>query len=161
MAPLPLLAAATGVTGSMFALEGSLLNAYLLSLAHKFKQERSDENARKVFRCSLWYLPVLLAGFVFHSRNWAAEGVEEDNVIAKMRRQLAKVCVHEVMIHDAQVKGGALCPAVVGEGVAEEAAAVLDQVKEATPDVVVVAGGAVRVTTGGRGSGDALPAPEG
>lgn len=47
-----------------------------------------------VRRCSLWYLPVLLGAFVFHSRNWDMQA--EDNAIAALRRKLASVCVHEV-----------------------------------------------------------------
>lgn len=139
LTPLPIIATATGVTGSMFALEGSLLNAYLLYLANKFSGQRSDENARKVFRCSLWYLPVLLSAFVFHSRNWATakdqkeEDKEEDwNVIGKMRKQLAKVCMHEVMIQDGKAKAGGLCPAVVVENSVDEAVDVISKVKEQT-----------------------------
>lgn len=50
MAPLPIVASALGVTGSMFALEGSALNAYLLYLASKFQKDRTTDNARAVFR---------------------------------------------------------------------------------------------------------------
>lgn len=39
-----------GVTGSMFALEGSALNGYLLYLASKFQKDRSNDSARAVFR---------------------------------------------------------------------------------------------------------------
>lgn len=52
MAPLPIVASALGVTGSMFALEGSALNAYLLYLASKFQKDRTTDNARAVFRCA-------------------------------------------------------------------------------------------------------------
>lgn len=158
MAPLPILAAGLGVTGSMFALEGSLLNAYLLYLASKFHRQRTDEHARQIFRCSLWYLPVLLGGFVFHSHNWATttvedtegvqEGARDDNLIAKARKHLAKVCVHEVMVQDGKAKGGGvLCPPALAANAKEEALEVLDQVKEET------AASAVNVTQrGGRSS---------
>jgi protoheme IX farnesyltransferase len=127
LAPLPLLAAATGVTSSMFAVEGTALNAYLMMLASRFQKERTDANARAVFRCSLWYLPVLLGAFVFHSRNWApAEEKEEESVLASLRRRLAKVCVHEVIAATPAStaegsKGGALCPVVVTEKAGQEA----------------------------------------
>ena len=118
----------------MFALEGSLLNGYLLYLASKFHRQRTDEHARQVFRCSLWYLPVLLSAFVFHSRNWTAEGkeIQEWNIIAKVRKQLAKVCMHEVMIHDGKAKAGGLCPAVVAENSVDEAVDVITKVKGQT-----------------------------
>ena len=66
----------------MFAVEGSVINLYLLSLAHAFKREQSNARARKVFLTSLWYLPVLLAAMVFHSRNWNKEHLEEGSKIA-------------------------------------------------------------------------------
>jgi heme O synthase-like polyprenyltransferase len=48
------MAAACGVTGSMFAVEGTVLNGYLVYLASRFHEERTNENARRVFRCSLY-----------------------------------------------------------------------------------------------------------
>lgn len=171
MAPLPLIATAVGATGSMFALEGSLLNAYLLYLANRFKGQRTDEHARAVFRCSLWYLPVLLGGFVFHSRNWgearaaleaeaeAEEQAEEGSVIMRMRKKLAKVCMHEVMVAK-QKEGGArdedggssskahLCPPVVAGHAKGEVKGLLDT-------AVAAAGGARIVLQAG---GDAPPA---
>ncbi|TFJ86115.1 hypothetical protein NSK_002935 [Nannochloropsis salina CCMP1776] len=151
LAPLPVLATGLGVTGSMFALEGSALNLYLMYLARRFKSERSDERARAVFRCSLWYLPVLLGGFVFHSRQWDSERVKEavgntgdsnnlslERWVSGARKQLAKVCVHEMMLQEGKVKqgggrerreGGLLCPPVVAGHVVEETKGVVDKVK--------------------------------
>lgn len=157
MAPLPLLATGLGVTGSMFALEGTVLNAYLLYLANKFNGSRTDENARAVFRCSLWYLPVLLGGFVFHSKHWNAhketlkEGEEETevamNLVARARRQLAKVCMHEVLLQDNKTKGGGvLCPPVVASHVVEETKEVVGKAAEEAAAV-----GGVRVTLSTRG----------
>jgi len=68
MFTIPVAATALDVTSSMFALEGVAATGYLTYLAGKFHQQRSDENARKVFKCSLWYLPLMLALFVFHRK---------------------------------------------------------------------------------------------
>lgn len=165
LAPLPLLATGMGVTGSMFALEGSLLNAYLVYLAGKFRKERTDERARAVFRCSLWYLPVLLAGFVFHSKQWDAEkvrrgeeemegGMTMEALVAGARKQLTKVCVHEVLIQEGKnIHAGVLCPPVVATNVVEETKEVVGKVREEAEQ----AGGALHLTlstptsTGGGG----------
>ena len=71
----PLVASGLGWTSWMFALEGTAANAYLLYLAGKFHQNRSNAGARRIFLCSLWYLPVLLAGYVFHSRMLSCDAV--------------------------------------------------------------------------------------
>ena len=70
LSAVPLVASATGLTSVMFAVSGSAANAYLLHLANRFRQDKSNANARRIFLCSLWYLPLLLGGFVFFSRNW-------------------------------------------------------------------------------------------
>jgi heme o synthase len=70
LAALPPVASLAGLTSHMFAVEGVAISSYLLFLSHKFRQDHSNANARKIFLCSLWYLPVLLFGFVFHSRNY-------------------------------------------------------------------------------------------
>jgi protoheme IX farnesyltransferase len=70
---VPVAAYGIGLTSSMFALEGTAVNIYLLYLAHKFKQNQSNANARRVFLCSLWYLPLLLGSFVFYSKRWEKE----------------------------------------------------------------------------------------
>jgi protoheme IX farnesyltransferase len=67
---LPLLAAGLGVTSPMFAVEGLLLNGYLLRLALAFRAAPSDAGARAIFRASLWYLPLVAALFVFHANHW-------------------------------------------------------------------------------------------
>ena len=59
---------ALGMTSYMFALEGTAANAYLIFLGSKFYRDRSNANARKIFLASLWYLPVLLSGFLIHSK---------------------------------------------------------------------------------------------
>jgi protoheme IX farnesyltransferase len=72
LAALPPLAALLGVTSAMFAVEGVALNAVFLRLAARFYAAPSDAAARALFRASLWYLPLLLALMVFHSRHWHA-----------------------------------------------------------------------------------------
>ena len=86
--------------------------------------DSSNAKARKVFLCSLWLLPVLLGTFVFHSRVWAEEKIEQQSlmvltngedtlddqsvlhgtplnasqpvgVIAALRKQLRAICMHE------------------------------------------------------------------
>ena len=66
----PLITCMSGLTSWMFAVEATAANAYLLYLARRFKHERTNGNARSIFLCSLWYLPVLLTAYVFHSRMW-------------------------------------------------------------------------------------------
>ena len=70
LAAIPIISSMTGVTSYMFAVEGCLLNGYLLFLSHRFSRDHSNQSARKVFLTTLWYLPLLLAGFVYHNHNW-------------------------------------------------------------------------------------------
>ncbi|CAM9221271.1 unnamed protein product [Phaeothamnion confervicola] len=129
MMPLPLAASALGATSWMFAVEGTAMNALLLHRAYKFHDDRSNANAREVFKASLWHLPAVLALFVFHSKNWerqkvtgaGAEAEVEGSwlaaAIAGVKRRLRTVCVHERVA--AEDKAGAFCPAVVTEEAAE------------------------------------------
>ena len=75
---LPILASATGLTSYMFAFEGTAVNLYLLYLAQKFRQDRTNAGAKRVFLCSLWYLPALMAGYLFHSTMWDKQKVEDE-----------------------------------------------------------------------------------
>jgi hypothetical protein len=61
--------------------EGVAANSWLLYLAYKFRGDQSNANARRIFVCSLWYLPLLLGAFVFHSKNLnlVVENVENEN----------------------------------------------------------------------------------
>ena len=56
------------LTSWMFAVEASAVNAYFLYLASKFRKNRTNANARKVFLTSLWYLPVVLFALAMHQR---------------------------------------------------------------------------------------------
>jgi protoheme IX farnesyltransferase len=80
LSALPIITCATGLTSWMFAVEGTIANLYLLSLAHAFKQEQSNAKARAVFLCSLWYLPLLLGGYIFHSKVWN-ESLHTDDMV--------------------------------------------------------------------------------
>jgi hypothetical protein len=75
-----------------------------------------------------WYLPLLLAAFVFHSRHWNTAEEDEETALAKARKLLSRACVHEVMIQEMKANSPHLCPAVVtdkaveiSKGLAEEA----------------------------------------
>lgn len=97
----PPLVASVGLTSSMFAVEGTAANMYLLYLAKKFSDDRSEKNAKSVFFCSLWYLPLLLAAFVFHSRMWAEDKqMQPESIVAQVRDKLRGVCAHEVLYNN-------------------------------------------------------------
>ena len=69
LSALPLASTALGVTGSMFAVESVAFNGYLLLASARFWKNPTDANAKSVFRCSLWYLPLVLALMLFHSKS--------------------------------------------------------------------------------------------
>ena len=75
---LPIACSVAGVTSCMFAVEGTAANVYLLYLAQKFRSDRTNAGARRIFLCSLWYLPLLLTGFVFHSHMWDKASITEE-----------------------------------------------------------------------------------
>lgn len=81
MAPIPIVAALTDATSYMFAVEGSLVNAYAIYLAHKFYRNPTNASAQKVFLCSLWFLPVMMGCMVLHSQNW----LDDEEVEAKKK----------------------------------------------------------------------------
>lgn len=70
LAAVPFACMASGVTSPMFAVEGLAVNAYVLMLATKFYRNPGDDSARKLFRASLWYLPLVMILMVYHSRHW-------------------------------------------------------------------------------------------
>ncbi len=124
---LPLVTTAAGLTSTMFLLEASAANAYLLYLAKKFKENRSNANARKVFLCSLWYLPLLLTAYVVHSEQWASQadhdeatagvtatregadqGQSQGQTLVDAKKKLKNYC-----IHDKVAEAPHLCPGVL------------------------------------------------
>lgn len=131
LSSIPFIATLSGVTNSMFALEGIALNAYALHVAHKFSGDRTKANARKVFLTSLWYLPSFMMLFLLHSKVWDEE---EDEVTEKdalrdwisarvhsIRETGRKVCIHEKAIirnsnekHMDEEANRQACPVTVG-----------------------------------------------
>jgi heme o synthase len=119
LSTIPIVATLTGVTSTMFALEGFVLNGYALKVAHDFHQDRTNAKARQVFLTSLWYLPCLLMLFLIHSKTWD-EKASEDNIIRKtidtylhiVRDQGRKLCLHEV-VTDRGGDAAAACPILV------------------------------------------------
>jgi protoheme IX farnesyltransferase len=103
LAAVPLVATAANVTTGAFALEGVALNAYALTVAHKFQRDRTNANARTVFLTSLWYLPCLLVLFLLHSKVLEEEGEEKDvvksfcsNTMQTVRGWGQTLCVHDL-----------------------------------------------------------------
>ncbi|CAM9159944.1 unnamed protein product, partial [Discosporangium mesarthrocarpum] len=123
--PIPLVAAAVDATSWMFAVEGTVLNSVMLYHAYRFEGDRTNGNARKVFRTSLWHLPAILCLFVFHARRWwdkeedlQGQGLVEQSWIRRIRTWLKDACIHEIIVQD---KNAAFCPAVVAEEATEKA----------------------------------------
>ena len=132
LSTLPLVSTLLGVTSPMFAVEGVLLNGYLLRLAASFRAAPSDAGARAIFRASLWYLPLVAALFVFHANHWLAKeeqlqldalvgadppaaaargtswGEAAENAIAGARLVGRGLCLHEVAAWGGGEGGGLL-----------------------------------------------------
>lgn len=111
LAAVPFASVATGITGSMFAVEGLAVNSYVALLAYRFYRSANDDTARPLFRASLWYLPLMMALMVYHSRNWRdAEGEP-----GRMRDALKGACPHELIVDGAAggAAGKVASPAVV------------------------------------------------
>ena len=88
----------------MFAVWTAPMNAYALYSTVLFAREASEENAKRVFMWSLWYLPVCMALMMFHSSAWGAgdagkleAGTKGDSgtVVSTARHALGALCVHE------------------------------------------------------------------
>uniref|UniRef100_A0A7S4A8V3 Heme O synthase n=1 Tax=Pseudo-nitzschia australis TaxID=44445 RepID=A0A7S4A8V3_9STRA len=113
LSAIPFVSTFAGVTSSMFALEGIALNSYALWVAYRFRQERTNANARKVFLTSLWYLPSWLVLFLLHSKVWDEDhdqDVLRDNIsefVHRVRDKGRKMCLHErVLDHHASADRG-------------------------------------------------------
>lgn len=113
---LPFLSTAMGMTNSMFALEGIVLNAYAMKIAQQFRNEQTNGNARKVFLTSLWYLPCWLMLYLLHSKVWDSDKVDDPIVqylrdtVHAVRSKGRDLCPHE---HAAAEKGNEACPVTV------------------------------------------------
>eukprot|EP00558_Chaetoceros_sp_UNC1202_P003807 CAMPEP_0197236158 /NCGR_PEP_ID=MMETSP1429-20130617/3379_1 /TAXON_ID=49237 /ORGANISM="Chaetoceros sp., Strain UNC1202" /LENGTH=154 /DNA_ID=CAMNT_0042694903 /DNA_START=38 /DNA_END=502 /DNA_ORIENTATION=- len=138
---MPIISTLAGVTSSMFAIEGILLNGYAIHVARKFDKDRTNASARKVFLTSLWYLPCWMILFLLHSRKWMEdmEEEEEEAFVALLRRKVDEVrekgrelCIHEILVfgtdgkghlnstvEDSRGKDG--CPILLGKETAKQA----------------------------------------
>ncbi|GKY93534.1 hypothetical protein MPSEU_000320800 [Mayamaea pseudoterrestris] len=120
LSAMPFVATLCGATSSMFALEGLALNAYALHVAHRFRREKTNQNARKVFLTSLWYLPTFLMLYLLHSKKWDEE--KKDDFVAKtvwdwihnVREKGKELCLHEVVVSKS-TDGEKACPVTIGQ----------------------------------------------
>ena len=114
MLPLPIIASALDTTSWMFAVEGVAISSYAVYLASHFKRERTNENARRVFKLSLWQLPLTLALFVFHRKSAAQDEESEETSSALSRAKAsAKQVGQQLCLHEALVTPGGgkvMCP---------------------------------------------------
>ena len=139
---VPLGAYASGATSIMFPLESLAYNGYMLWACRRFQQKASDENARRVFKTSLWYLPLFMGTMVFHGQSDRRSADNADEVIAwpatfeSTRRTLRDWCLHEhVVSHvsDDAPKDAhpGLCPVTAVERAKDDAQAVIGVVAAA------------------------------
>eukprot|EP00536_Pseudo-nitzschia_multiseries_P003071 jgi/Psemu1/295096/fgenesh1_pm.43_\ len=119
LSAIPFVSTLAGVTSSMFALEGIALNSYALWVAYRFRRERTNANARKVFLTSLWYLPSWLVLFLLHSKVWDEDHDRDflrdkiSDFVHSVRDEGRKLCLHErVLDHSAADTAGSenACP---------------------------------------------------
>jgi len=119
LSAIPVVATLSGVTSSMFCLEGLLLNGYAIKVATDFRNDRTNAKARKVFLTSLWYLPCTLMLFLLHSKTWDEKQLNKNflrEYIAYGRTTLREagrqLCLHETQVAKAGPQANA-CPVVV------------------------------------------------
>ena len=86
-APVPFAAWGAGLTTAMFPLESMAINGYLLYLAAQFYRDPGNQNARKVFKCSLWYLPVMMTAMIVHKKEWTRPGLEITGDVLRSKNQ--------------------------------------------------------------------------
>lgn len=132
LSTVPFISTLTNVTTSMFCLEGLALNGYALYVAHRFQQDRTNANARRVFLTSLWYLPSFLVLFLLHSKTWDQKN-NQDNALreaitqqlTRIRQQGRQLCLHETAIvqqpndQESNNSGKMACPVVVANKTSE------------------------------------------
>lgn len=111
---LPLLCYLTNTTSGMFLVEGMAINGYLLYLAHQYTSNKKgysrDKGAKKIFYTSLWYLPLMMGLYLYHSKRW-----KEATFALEARERMRELCMHETMVDK-----DSLCPQLVGEKMEEE-----------------------------------------
>lgn len=77
MLPLPLYTCFSGMTSWMFLVDASAVNIWLAYNSWRFKEERTDDSAFRLFKVSLGSLALFLALFVFHKKQ---RGLDIENV---------------------------------------------------------------------------------
>eukprot|EP00531_Pseudo-nitzschia_arenysensis_P007112 CAMPEP_0116136396 /NCGR_PEP_ID=MMETSP0329-20121206/11700_1 /TAXON_ID=697910 /ORGANISM="Pseudo-nitzschia arenysensis, Strain B593" /LENGTH=455 /DNA_ID=CAMNT_0003631257 /DNA_START=176 /DNA_END=1540 /DNA_ORIENTATION=- len=130
LSAIPFVSTFAGVTSSMFALEGIALNSYALYVAHKFRQERTNANARKVFLTSLWYLPSWLVLFLLHSKVWDEDHDRDvlrdaiSDMVHSVREEGRKLCLHERVLEQRAESNAetAACPVKQAPSIIQSAA---------------------------------------
>jgi protoheme IX farnesyltransferase len=116
MLPIPFLTSQIGMTSYMFALDGSIVNAWLVWEAVRFFRNTNDSNAIKLFKTSLINLAILLGLFAFHHKSKVervSNVTEEENATIPLPfEQLQQIgsalCMHELVAHRTLVSE--LCP---------------------------------------------------
>jgi protoheme IX farnesyltransferase len=126
LSTVPIITTVCDVTSSMFALEGLVLNGYALHVAYRFRQERTNANARKVFLTSLWYLPTWLVLFLLHSKVWDEEHDKDvlrdrlSAVIHSIREHGKQACLHEhIIAKNLAPPGEEACPVALSKKISK------------------------------------------
>jgi len=149
LSALPIITSISGLTSYMFCVEGCLLNGYLLYQSYKFEEDRSNGNARKIFMTSLVYLPVLLFFYIYHSRMWNKNTLEDVTPellsFKEVKEYMKSLCLHEVIINSEDANVSVMCPKVVTDEAIMAADKTVDEVK-------VVAGVLISESQGSRSS---------
>ena len=123
-APVPFAAWGAGLTTAMFPLESMAVNGYLLYLSSQFYRDPGNQNARKVFKCSLWYLPVMMTAMIVHKKEWTRDNTEDEplssgdflsGLVPSVKAAGAAACPHERILHslDGEQQQQQACPAIV------------------------------------------------
>lgn len=138
LSSMPILATITGLTSSMFALEGVAMNAYALTVAHRFQRDRTNGHARQVFLTSLWYLPSMLMLFLLHSKVWDEDKMESDRITKFLSDQIHRVreTGKEYCLHEAAAARGeeASCPVTMSAETSRQGAEAVANLSSALQD---------------------------
>lgn len=155
---LPTLTTLAGLTSSMFFLEASTLNVYLLYLADKFANDHSNASARRIFLCSIMYLPILLVAYIIHNKHKNkltidnTENSENENFspLELIRKIGKELCVHEVLFQKESLPSSSsspseicstnshanLCPKISGDKLVATVATTADEVENIAVEVL-------------------------
>jgi heme o synthase len=116
MLPIPFYTSQVGMTTYMFALDGTIVNAWLVWEAIRFYRNRTDQSAMKLFKVSLINLAILLGLFVFHRKSKDAQRVDQhQTTIPLPMEQLQQIgsslCMHELVANRSSASID-LCPKI-------------------------------------------------